>query len=219
MLDAIIIEPVLEKRSHFRELAKKLCKSVAVSSSLQEGAEKIRSLKNCDVVYVSSRFDFESAKQFVIGCKRTNVAKDSANLLIGEALSESNLAKLSLSGFDGVLIEPATLEAFKASTEVALRARSEKLKLRTKKSMDILVKSLAAQIDELYVKKKTGHLFFMAQEKLKNLGKEIRSLDSDTLALYFETITELFPDSSPVNIPGSEVKPVSKGLLMRHLSK
>ncbi len=221
MLDAVIIEPVLEKRTHFREIARDFCKSVSVSSTLQDGAERIRSLKNCDVIYVSSRFDFEAAKQFVANCRKFEVAKDSANLLIAgrELCSESYLAKLSLNGFDGVLVEPASVETFKVSAEIALKARSEKLNLRTRKSIDILVKSLAQQLDELCLKKKTGHIFFMAQEKLKNLGIELKSLNAEGLNLYFETLLECFPERQPVMLPKEDAGSASQRVLLRRLKK
>lgn len=221
MLDAVIIEPVLENRTHLRELARDFCKSVSVSSSLQDGAERIRGLSNCDVLYVSSRFDFEAAKQFVASCKKTDIAKDSANLLIGsrEDCSEAYLARLSLNGFDGILLEPASVDTFKVSAEIALKARQEKLKLRTKKSVDILVRAIASQLDDLYIRKKSGHIFFMAQEKLSNLGKEIKSLDADSLSLYFSAAEEYFPNCMSVAISKDEIGSASKRVMLRRINR
>jgi hypothetical protein len=221
MLDAILIEPVLEKRTQLRELARNFCKNVAVASTLQDGMERIKTSSNCDVIYISSRFDFETAKQFVLTSRKLQIAQDSASLLIGssESYSEAYLAKLSLNGFDGVLLEPASVETFSLSADIALKARKDKLQVRTKKSVDILVKAISQHLDELYLKKKSGHLSFMLEEKLKNLSKELFRLDTENLLVYFEAICDFFPECAACNIDKDQIGSASLRVQRRRLVK
>ncbi len=156
MLDAVIVEPNLDKRTNLREIGRNFCNSVVVASSLKDGLERVRAAKNCDVIYISSRFDLDLAAQFVSTTKETDAGKDSANLLIGcnTDASESFIARMTLKGFDGMLVEPASVDTFRVSAELALKVRKQKLEERQKKSLDVMVKSLAERLDELANKKK-----------------------------------------------------------------
>jgi hypothetical protein len=211
----------MDKRSHLRELARNFCNSVLVSSTLQDGLERIRNSSNCDVIYVSSRFDLELATQFIASSKQTEAGRDSANLLIGsvEPFTESVLARLMLKGFDGMLIEPASVDTFRVSAELALKARKEKLHQRKKKSLDIMVRALADQLDELASKKKLRQITILAQDRFSTLGKEIAALDFDSKGLYFDSLIEHFiarnaPIQSELEYSGS-----SQRMQRRRLNK
>ena len=171
MLDAIIIEPALDKRTNLREIARNFCNSVVASSTLQDAMERIRNSSNCDVIYISSRFDLEAATQFVASIKQTDIARDSANLLIGSAdrFNPTLLASLTLKGFDGMLLEPASVNTFSVSADLALKARRAKLQERQRRSIEVMVKSLAEQLDEVVLKKKLKQVTILSQDRFKKM--------------------------------------------------
>jgi CheY-like chemotaxis protein len=202
MLDAVIVEPALDKRTNLREVARNFCTSVVVASSLKDGLERVRNCSNCDVIYISSRFDLDSAAQFLVSAKETEPGRDSANLLIGsrDEASESYIARLTLKGFDGMLLEPASVDTFRASAEVALRARNRKLDERKKKSIDVMVRTLAGQLDELALKHKLKQSSILCQDKFQRLCHEITALDLKSQENYFSSLVEQFIDRpTPAN--------------------
>lgn len=194
MLDAVIIEPALDHRTNLREVARNFCKSVSAAATLQDGLERVRNSANCDVIYVSSRFDLEVATQFIASTRQTDSGKDSANLLIGspEDYTEAFIARLMLKGFDGILLEPSSVDTFKVSAEIALKARTKKLHLRKKKSIEVMVRALADQLDELSFKKKLRQITILSQDRFKTLGKEIADLGMDSQQDYLELLVEQF---------------------------
>lgn len=221
MLDAVIIEPALEKRTNLREVARNFCSSVIVSSSLQDGLERVRNCANCDVIYVSSRFDLDLATQFISSTKQTDSGRDSANLLIGSAepITESFFARLLLKGFDGMLIEPASVDTFKASAELALKARKEKLHLRKKKSIEVLIRALMDQVDELAFKKKCKQITLLSHDRLQNLAKEIFQLDLDSKQVYLEAAIEQFSARPAPIVRESDYTGTSQRVQRRRLMK
>ena len=222
MLDAIIVEPSLDKRTHLREIARDFCKSVVVSPTLQDGLERIKGSKNCDVIYVSSRFDIETATQFIMSSKQTETGKDSANLLItpSESFNETFLARLMLNGFDGMLLEPASVETFKDSAELALKARNVKLKDRQKRSISVLIRALADQLDELAAKKRLKQVSILAEDRFRKSGKELRVLDMENLESYFESLQGVFEGRKAIDLGSdSGLRSSSSRVIRRQLSK
>lgn len=221
MLDAVIIEPALDKRTNLREIARSFCKSVVVSSSLQDGLDRVRNANNCDVIYVSSRFDFDAATNFVASTKQFDSGRDSANLLIGspEDYSEVFLAKLTLKGFDGVLVEPASVDTFRHSAELAMRVRGEKLALRKKKSIEMLAKGLADSLDDLALKTKLKQVAIVSGEKFRKLSRELAALDPDSCAIYLQCLPDFFDDRPPFRPEMLEKASASQRLQRRMLAK
>lgn len=199
MLDAVIVEPALDKRTHLREIAKNFCQSVVVSSTLQDGLERVRNCVNCDVIYISSRFDLDLASAFVTSSKQTLAGRDSANLIIGssETPSAEYLARLTLKGFDGMLVEPASVETFAASAEIALRVRKERLESRQRKSIEVMVTALADQLDELTLKMKSGQLSVLAMDRFRKLSREVANLPPAAQTTYFTALVDQFEKRPP----------------------
>jgi hypothetical protein len=108
-LSALILEPNYGARCRFQEIAQAntaFSRCVA-SSSLSEGGERLRNGFDCDMVYVSSRFDPIVVSQFIISSRKVSSRQDRAHLVvIARNSNETPVRQFELGKPDGYLLEP-----------------------------------------------------------------------------------------------------------------
>lgn len=189
-LSALLIEPELQSRQKFQEIAQShnSFERVSASSTLNEGADRLRRGRHCDVVYVSTRFDPVFISSFISQSRSYDSSKLSPHLLV-LARDQRNISTrhYEIAKPDGYMLEPVVREDLNGSVSFIENFQSKKLEKSVKPEMLAKdIKLLCARVSVALDRGKAG------LRDLKELTRKVENLEGEALAMYYEELISSF---------------------------
>lgn len=202
-IDTLLIDPDLEARLRFKQASQLINVKVSVSTTttLYEAIQRLDSLRSCDIVYISSRFDSEVLSGFVTSAKRTKQGKNVAFMMMVPApeCEMSYLARFALAGADGFLLEPYSASGLEGTIRTGLIAKHKRRISGNRIAVELLVKSLLDGLRDYRKKLKAGQLARSVRANLEKTFLVARNLEPAALDEYYKLLMErLIVDSKPV---------------------
>jgi CheY-like chemotaxis protein len=160
----------------------------------REALEKMRVEGPIDVVFISYQYDKQQLTDFVKEAKQDPAGQDTAYVLILKRKGESNaaLAEYMLTGADGFLFEPFSVDELVEITVLATRIKKERLAARELIAVKLLLKDLIKHLDALYLLLRNGMLAETTKKKFEHLCSRLPTLQPETKILYYDLAVEMF---------------------------
>ena len=148
--DALLIDPDIASRMRLKQATTAVTNfgKVTQINNLREAGDKLKANEHCDVAFISFKCDLSDAASFVKSAKSLPAAQDAAFILVlgGSGQDSSTVASSVMSGFDGCLFEPFSVDMLLEITEIAARVRKERSRAREEAALRLLMTDLMNQI-------------------------------------------------------------------------
>lgn len=190
-LSALILEPDYGARCRFQEIAEAnaaFSKCLA-SSTLAEGAERLRNGLNCDMIYVSTRFDPVVVAQFITSSRKIAPRPDRAHLVVvARDSTKTPVRQFELAKPDGYLLEPLIprdLDGSVAFVRSLQKTRPSQDEMPTSQHLTTInIKTLCARMAIAIDRGKPG------LKDLQELSRKVELLSDDQKAEYYEELVK-----------------------------
>jgi len=190
-ISALILEPDYAARCRFQEIAEAngaFARYVA-SSTLAEGGDRLRNGFDCDIVYVSTRFDPLIVSQFITSSRKSFPRSDRAHLVVVERNSKKTpVRQFELAKPDGYLLEPLIPRDLDGSVTFVKSLQKSHGTSSTaanyQPSSTINIKTLCARMAVAIDRGKPG------LKDLEELSKKVELLSEEQKAQYYEELVK-----------------------------
>ena len=166
-----------------------------------------------DIVFLSERLAHEELLTFAKHAKENARAQDSAFILLlsGTTKDDSTKAAQSLlSGFDGCLAEPYSIDSVTEICQLSTRLKRERRETREKAAITFLLRDVMKQLDRLAYVKSANIDVGDTIKRLKEACVTFTSFDGESMQRYHEIATELFELAQPAAPGGANYRGVSR---------
>lgn len=201
----LCVNPTLEGRMSFKEASCQLkgLESVQVMDSLLDAQDRLFSGSLFHALYLSSHFEKEVLKEFLLHAQRSSGGVDSAYMLtINRHTSEEIDPKYVLEfGFDGFLKTPVQSAVLAGSLEKARQIFKQRQSARQKTAIDILISGIIKNIDEAAQKLSFHEPIGSERKNLTIISKTLRSLPSDLQETYLQKFMNRVEDVDIPHLP------------------
>lgn len=203
-LSVAIIDPDPERRARFREgtIVVGDFDSVAQFGEFRFALEKLRSGTRFDVLFVSSTYPKDKVAEFVAEAHKTHWGGIAAYVeLVPNDFSSTDVAKQILTGMDGMLVMPFSIDRLIEISKLAVEVRKEKSIRREKAAFTILAKDLIALVDRAATKVSAKEPIKQTMKNIADTAAPLRSLPPDSLNRFFDIAIDEFGSASPTFRP------------------
>lgn len=185
---------------------KQVCSSVATfgkvnfTTTLSEGIDKMLATGGTDVMFVSHLFGQEEIGQFIKKGKELKEGQDTAYVLVLPAKDQSNSATIAqnmLSGADGLLFEPYSVDQLVDITRLAAKVRKERSQAREEATIRFLLKDIITNLDALAYARSCGAELGPAVKHFQQMCKVLQTLSPESQAVYYNLVADTF-EAAPV---------------------
>jgi DNA-binding NarL/FixJ family response regulator len=207
--DAILIDPDLNSRMRLKQATSSVHNfgQVGQVGELNEALQKLRGNDNCDVIFISYRFDPSEVINFIKLAKELPKGQDVAYIQVLKSNSgdSSTVAQNVIGGADGLLFEPYSVDYLLEITNLAARVKKERSGTREKAAIQVLVQDVVMQVDQLYFLKSSNMDTSRASKKLAETLSVLKSLSPESLQIYYDLAVSTF-EAAPVAANVSKYK-------------
>jgi len=199
-------------------------KSILLLGEISDAREEMRSSQTpFDVIFLSYRLDPKGILDFMTDAKQSKNCCDAAFIQL-QPLSDDqnvNFASSCLEGFNGVLVEPYSIDALIEITNLAAKIKKEHKEAREKKAINLLLNDIVKSVNRMAYIQSCDMSPDLSFKNLKKNCKTFQNLDEEQIELYFQCAIEKFLDSKPVeNDPSVGYTGISKRIkkaMIRHI--
>ena len=194
-----------------------LCPSTTEAMHEIKGGEKIY-----DVVFLSERLKDEELKLFIKDTRQLSPTQDAAYVLL-LAATENESAKTAqsvLTGFDGCLMEPYSVDSLLQITELAARIKKERSDTRELGAIQLLLQDVMTHIDRIAYIRSCKMDVGGTVKRLKESCAVFSTFNEHCVDTYYESACDLF-EEAPCNSFGEKTayKGVSKRIKQRMVKR
>lgn len=195
--DAYIIDPDLDSRMRLKQATTQVVyfHQVLQASKFKECLDKIVSTnKRVDVIFISYRLNSDEAKVFIQEAKNTPAAQDAAFVMILRQQDQESAAIASqvLSGADGLLFEPFSVDQLTNITTLAAKVRKERSSAREEAALKFLMTDIINQIDQIAYLKACEYETAPSVKKLKDMCLVFQTLSEESKQIYYQVALDGF---------------------------
>lgn len=188
--DGLLIDPDIQSRMRLKQATTAVTNFGKVNQvgNLREAAKTLGSVGRCDVIFISFKCEAEEAAAFVKTAKATPQGQDAAYILVlgGKNQESSTVAASVMSGFDGLLFEPYSVDNLLEITQIAARVRKERSRAREEAALKLLMTDIMNQLDLAAYLKQSGSESGRVIKKLRDTCAVLKTLSPESLELYKE---------------------------------
>ncbi len=200
---ALIVDSDPTSRMRLKQATLPLPKfgSTSVASTIMEGLKRLGDgLSPVDIVFISHRFPQEESRDFITKGKETPGGEDSAyvSVMTNEGGNASNIATSLMSGFDGFLKEPYSVDDLDNTTILSTKIKKERSGAREKKAIQVIIQDLIAQIDKVAYIRSCQLEPGKAMKKLVQMSGIFHTMSEESRLVFYECAIEAF-ENAPVN--------------------
>ncbi len=199
--DALLIDPDIGSRMRLKQATTAVTNfgKVTQVNGLREAGDKLKANEHCDVAFISFKCDFAEAGNFVKSAKSLPSAQDAAFILVlgGKGQDSSTVASSVMSGFDGCLFEPFSVDMLLEITEIAARVRKERSRAREEAALRLLITDLMNQIDLVAYLKQIKSESGRAIKKLRDTCAILKTLSPESFQLYQSLALDMLEQAPP----------------------
>ncbi len=205
-LSALVIEPNSTKRGYLWQATRSEPRFYRVNGtkSLPDALEILKEGKKFDVILLPGHEENKSLEHFLLEAKKTTGGIESAYVIVTTAgeKDRERIANFLLSGFDGFLFSPYSVNNLKDVAVIAAKVKRKFESQRKKAALQILLPSISQSLDNyaLALQNKSTNL----EEKKKEFKDSVEPIEEIALEFpieYLDLITEIFETASPREIP------------------
>jgi CheY-like chemotaxis protein len=189
-------------------------KTVTLFQSMHEAASRLEGDgTDVDVIFISERLPREEINTMIKRAKECPHGQDAAFILLLSGTSQDDSAKAAqslLSGFDGCLSEPYSVQSLTEISRLATKIRGERREAREKAALSFLLKDVMKQIDRLAYIKGADMDVGDKVRRLKEACGTFNTLDPDAMNRYFDLAATVFELAQPPAKGGMNYQGTSK---------
>ncbi len=194
---ALAIDSDMGARMRLKQAATSMhqIKSITLYADIQEAIKSIEyDPKFIDVVFISNRLPEMEAKNFIMGVKAVKHFRDAAfvQLLISTEDEDAQTTQSILNGYDGVLMEPYSVDALLNIVELTARIKKERREKREKDAISYLIQNIIKKVDRMAYIRASHMDIGTAIKRLKASCHVFESFDEANLNAYYEAAVEMF---------------------------
>lgn len=198
--NAIVADPDIQTRMRLKQATSAVPQfgEVAQANSLKEVLTKLASGR-WDVVFVSQRFGEDEIKSLVVQAKETKGGQDSAYVLVLKSAGQekSSMGAQMLSGADGFLFEPYSVDQLVEITHLSARVRKEREETRQKIGYTLLITDFMTQLDTCAYLRSLDYELSRSLEKLREMAHQLHIIPENKRDALFEVMIKLFSEAAP----------------------
>lgn len=199
--NAIVADPDIDTRMRLKQATTAVVQfeEVSQANSLKEVLVKLGAGGKWDVVFVSQRFGEEEIKTLVTEAKQTKGGQDSAYVLVLKSGNQdkATMGAQMLSGADGFLFEPYSVDQLVEITELSARVKKEREEIRQKIGFTLLITDFMTQLDTCAYLKSLDYGLSRSLEKLREMGHQLHTIPESKKQALHEVIVKLFSEAAP----------------------
>ena len=199
--DAIIVDNDLDSRMRLKQATASVHQfnKVWQASSLREAAERAGTATSIDVLFISYRFEQDEVGAFVKRAKEIKQTQDTAFILVlpPREQDSTTVATNVMSGLDGFLFEPYSVDQLVEITRLSARVKSERSMSREIAALRLMVTDAMNNIDKIAHEKAVGREGGRSMKAFKELAGAFKVLDGERLKAYYDIAIECF-ENAPV---------------------
>lgn len=194
--DAIIIDPDSATRMRLKQATSALNEfdKVNLTNSIGDATSRLNSGGPVDVIFLSAALEQSQVDQFIAQSKSNKNGQDAAyvSVMKGNAQASTSIAENVISGFDGMLFEPYSIDQLVELTKIAARVRKERSTAREQAAISIIISDLVRQLDQIAFVKRQGVDPSVLMRKFKLATDTLRKLQPESFELYFTQAVDAF---------------------------
>lgn len=195
--NALVMHPDLNSRAILKQGISNIPafdKVIPVKTIREGTAALVVEQPRYDIVFISARFGKDDVTGFLHEAQRTKRGKSLAYVVIVKAGSQEagDVTGNIISGADGILCEPYSVDNIKEASEFAIQVRRERKRQVMSNVFDLLIRELAKEVDRAALLEKHGRRSDNCKKRLEKMALPLRQLDEEQLALYHELAVEIF---------------------------
>lgn len=199
---ALAVDPEMDARIRLKQAATAVhqFESISLCSSLREATEELRQNgRPYDVIFISERLPREEAVGFMKETREQTTSQDAAFIILLSATDNESAkaAQTVLSGFDGCLMEPYSVDSLLEITELAARVKKERGDARARVAIQFLLKDVIRQVDKVAYIRSCRMEGGASLKRLKEACGVLETFDEDRLRVYLDSALELFQNAMP----------------------
>ena len=200
--DAIVIDTDLDARMRLKQAMSSVTafKSGAQYGKLKEAVQKMESSHApVDVIFISFRFDEAETAQFIASAKALPSGQDTAFILVKRSQDQQSTAVAAsvLSGADGLLFEPFSVDQLVEITKIASRVKKERSQAREEVALKFLLADVINQIDQVAYLRACEYEVGPSLKKLKDMCQVFSTLGPESKNVYYKIAVDVF-ESAPL---------------------
>lgn len=196
---AIIIDSEMQKKMMLKQATNSVNAfgNVMMCGSLEEGRHVINNGQLYDVIFVASRFDRNAISSFIKECKATKGAQDAAYILVLTSKSQDNsqVAANMMTGADGFLFEPYSVDQLEEITILSTKVKKERSVAREKVALKLVVDDIIKQFDKISYLRSKQIDSGAAEKKFKAMFEFFKTLSPEAIDYYYEIAIPAFEEA------------------------
>lgn len=197
--NALIIDPDLDTRMRLKSATTSVIQfsKVQLLSSLSDGLSRMEGGHECDVLFISYRFEQDEVAQFIKDAKGTKSGEDAAYILVLQTKEQdsSTITQNVLIGADGFLFEPYSVDQLVEITNLAARVKKERAEEREQAALTFLLKDIMHQMDLIAYLKANGYDVGRGFKRFKQMCTVFQTLEPASKELYYKLAVDLFSEA------------------------
>lgn len=190
-------------------------------ADLRDAISNIRMADECDLVFVSERFERKEVTKFFEELRKIKQSQDAAFIVIleGTRQAANDIAKNMLDGIDGLLFEPYSVNQLRELAELASKVKKERFGAREEAAIRFLLVDVIKELDRAAFLIQAGDEKSSAIQRFAESCKFFHTLDVVKKDLYFKILVEVFGNlPAPANLL-SQYKGASQRLRRKIVEK
>lgn len=195
-LSAVLMDRDMDVRMRLKQATSSVSSFGKVHQSTlpKEALDKLRAEGPIDVVFISYQYEKHQIVDFIKEAKADPAGQDTAYVLVLKRKGESNaaLAEYMLTGADGFLFEPFSVDELVEITALATRVKKERLVARELMAVKLLLKDLINTLDALYLLLVSQMVADNTKKRFVELCSRLHTLQPETKILYFDLAIQMF---------------------------
>jgi response regulator of citrate/malate metabolism len=194
-LTSLVVEPDNNARIRIKTAiqAVPMFTKCQTSANFQEAQSRLDS-DPYDVIFLSHHLPKEKVHDFVTTAKQKQNSEASALILVLPAQASGDIIKDLLTGADGMLVEPYSVDQLTEITRIAQKVKKENQERKEKLAVKMLVKDLTFFMDLAARAKGLNVDPVMAIRALRKLGSAINTFNDAKRAFFHEEFFTLATD-------------------------
>ena len=197
--DAYLVDSDLDARMRLKQATTSVSSfgKVVQASKLKECIDRLKAGDKADVIFISYRFDREEVMTFIADAKQIPNSQDAAFILVLQTKDQqsSTIANNVLSGADGFLFEPYSVDQLVEITALAAKVKKERSAFREEAALKFLLSDVMNQIDQIAYLKSCEYETGPSLKKFKDMCTVFRALQGESLASYFKIVVDVFEEA------------------------
>lgn len=201
-VSAIIVNPDAYKRMLLKQATTLMSELQRVyqAASFREAVARIENLEApCDIIFMASDIDPVESEEFIEKCLILPNARDAAFIMVLDSKDQSagNVAQNLLSGANGILMAPFSVEDLSNVIAISALVKKQRALSRQKQALRILIDEMINKLDAIWFNYCNAQPAGLAVRDLKAAAGVLQGLSEDEMILYYELAADMF-DEVPV---------------------